>query len=201
MPPDAQRAPTSAEPEITFTRDGRGFRLTLEQIVPRPREAIFPFFADAANLEAITPPHLRFRIITPTPIEMQEGALIDYRLRLYGLPIRWRTLISAWAPPHRFVDEQLRGPYRWWIHEHTFEPHGPNGASTLCRDSVRYGLIGGAIVNRVFVQRDLHKIFGFRARRLTELLPAIDEAADDVAEDDRAAHADSSDRMPQAGGA
>jgi ligand-binding SRPBCC domain-containing protein len=183
MPQDSHTSGSFIEPPITFERDGRGFRLTLEQVIPRPRSSIFPFFADASNLEAITPPHLRFRIVTPTPIDMKEGVLIDYRLRLYGLPIRWRTLISAWDPPHRFVDEQLRGPYRWWIHEHTFEPHGPNGEHTLCRDRVRYGSIGGAIVDRFFLQRDLRKIFGFRARRLAELLPAIDVSASDAAGD------------------
>lgn len=174
-------------PEIAFQRDGRGFRLTLEQVVPRMREDIFPFFADASNLEDITPPHLRFRILTPTPIEMKPGAVIDYQLRLYGVPIRWRTLISAWEPPYRFVDEQIRGPYRWWIHEHVFEPHGTNGEHTLCRDTVRYGVFGGRLMDRAFIQRDLRKIFSYRARRLAELLPATADARDAAETSDSAA--------------
>ena len=95
--------------------------LDTELFLPRPREEVFPFFADAFNLEAITPPFLRFKVTTEAPIEMQVGALIDYKLRLHGIPITWRTRIAAWEPPYRFVDEQLKGPYSLWRHEHTFE--------------------------------------------------------------------------------
>jgi hypothetical protein len=141
-------------------------RFTAEQWLPRPPAELFPFFADAANLERITPPWLAFRILTPGPIEMRPGALIDYRLKVHGVPLRWRTRIAAWEPPHRFVDEQLRGPYRRWVHEHTFvEQDG----GTLCRDDVRYAVLGGALVDRLLVRRDVESIFAYRRRALSEL--------------------------------
>jgi ligand-binding SRPBCC domain-containing protein len=97
--------------------DPRGNRLTTEIRLPTPLVDVFEFFSDAYNLEEITPPWLHFSVQTPAPIEMKRGALIDYRLRLHGIPIHWRTEITAWEPPFRFVDEQLRGPYRYWRHE------------------------------------------------------------------------------------
>ncbi|MGO8837113.1 MAG: SRPBCC family protein [Limisphaerales bacterium] len=131
--------------------------------LPLPPEELFPFFADAANLDALTPPWLHFRIVTPAPIVMREGALIDYRLRVRGLPLRWRTRINVWQPPHRFVDEQIRGPYRQWIHEHTFEPRD---GGTLARDHVRYAVPLDFLVHRRLVRPDVEKIFAFRAREL-----------------------------------
>src|ERR1051325_3396547 len=89
--------------------------------LPRPRDEVFAFFSSPSNLDAITPPWLQFRTITPGPIEMRAGALINHKLRLRGFPMRWRTKIKMWEPPTLFVDEQMRGPYRRWIHEHTFE--------------------------------------------------------------------------------
>ena len=127
--------------------------------LPLPPEELFPFFADATNLEALTPLSLSFKILTPVPIAMREGTLIDYKLRVHGLPLRWRTRINAWQPPHRFVDEQLRGPYRQWIHEHTFEPrHG----GTLARDVVHYAVPFDFLIHEIFVRRDIEKIFAFR---------------------------------------
>lgn len=131
--------------------------------LPLPPEELFPFFADAGNLEAITPGWLNFRVVTPPPIVMEEGALIDYRLRVRGLPLRWRTRINAWEPPRRFVDEQLRGPYRFWIHEHTFEP---KAGGTLVHDHVRYAVRLDWLVHRWLVRPDVERIFAFRERAL-----------------------------------
>jgi ligand-binding SRPBCC domain-containing protein len=131
--------------------------------LPLPPAELFRFFGDAANLDAITPPWLHFQVVTPPPIVMREGALIDYRLRVHGLPLRWRTCISAWQPPHRFVDEQIRGPYRQWIHEHTFEPRD---GGTLARDVVRYAVPLDFLLHRWFVRPDIERIFRFRSEAL-----------------------------------
>ena len=127
--------------------------------LPPPPAELFPVFTDAANLDALTPPWLHFHIVTPPPIEMKAGALIDYRLRVHGLPLRWRTRINVWQPPHRFVDEQLRGPYRQWIHEHTFEARD---GGTLARDHVRYAVPLDFLLHRWFVRPDIERIFKFR---------------------------------------
>ncbi len=131
--------------------------------LPLLPEKVFPFFADAANLETITPPWLNFKVLTPAPVAMEVGALIDYRLRIHGVPVRWRTRISDWQPPHRFVDEQLRGPYRQWIHEHTFEPRD---GGTLCRDVVKYAVPFDFFLHAAFVRPDVERIFAFRAEAL-----------------------------------
>jgi ligand-binding SRPBCC domain-containing protein len=134
--------------------------------VPRPRPEVFAFFADAGNLQELTPPFLGFEILTPRPVEMRPGARIDYRIRLHGLPLRWRTAITAWEPPRRFVDEQLSGPYRLWIHEHTFEE---DGDGTVVLDFVRYAVLFGALTNKLLVERDVRKIFAYREKRLREI--------------------------------
>ena len=128
--------------------------------LPRPRAEVFEFFSNAHNLETITPPFLKFTLSTPAPIEMRAGTLIDYRLRIRGLPVRWRTLISAWEPPFRFVDEQVRGPYRQWIHTHTFTER--DGGTMMC-DSVRYIVPGGVLIDRWIVRPDIERIFAFRS--------------------------------------
>jgi ligand-binding SRPBCC domain-containing protein len=128
-------------------------------------EQVFPFFSDAHNLEKITPPWLKFNVLTPGPIEMRPGAHIKYRLRLRGLPISWESEIMEWNPPHGFVDEQVRGPYRRWHHEHRFEVHD---GGTGVNDRVEYSVWGGSIVNALLVQRDIRKIFEFRRQKLAE---------------------------------
>jgi len=146
--------------------------LEREQLVPRPRREVFAFFADALNLEAITPDSLRFRIETPLPIELAAGARIDYRLSLHGVPIRWRTLIERFEPEREFVDVQLSGPYRRWRHTHTFED-APGG--TLMRDRVEYELpFGplGELVHALWVRREVEGIFDHRRRVIAARLGA-----------------------------
>jgi ligand-binding SRPBCC domain-containing protein len=140
--------------------------LAAEMWLPRPPAEVFPFFADARNLERITPPWLRFSVRTPEPIEMAEGTLIDYRLRLHGLPLAWRSEITAWEPPERFVDEQVRGPYRIWRHEHRLQAHD---GGTIARDRVEYAVPGGALVRALVVRRDLERIFAYRRRALEQV--------------------------------
>lgn len=167
---------------IEFKRSGdrpSETRLEAHIRVGKPIGNVFAFFADPGNLEAITPPWLRFRIRTPPPIEMRAGTLIDYRLRLHCIPMRWRTEISVWEPPFRFVDRQLRGPYDLWEHTHTFTECA---GGTLVSDSVRYRVPGGRLVETLFVERDLRRIFQYRRDRLGELLGAIDEASPEAVE-------------------
>ena len=147
--------------------------LRREQRLPRPPRDVFPFFADAGNLEAITPPWLGFHIVTPQPIAMGAGTLIEYRLRLHGVPVRWLTRIEAWEPGDRFVDAQVRGPYRLWHHTHDFAPDGAGG--TIMRDTVRYALplgVLGAVAHRAFVARDIARIFDHRATRVAAAFTA-----------------------------
>jgi ligand-binding SRPBCC domain-containing protein len=150
------------------------FRLSAELRVPRPLAEVFPFYADAGNLEALTPPWLRFRIVTPGAIELSRGMRIEYRLRVHGVPVRWESEIVQWDPPHRFVDVQRRGPYRLWIHEHTFvEEDGV----TIVRDRVDYAMALGSLVNRLFVARDLRRIFSYRHGELMALMSLRPSAA------------------------
>ena len=142
-----------------------------ELIIDRPRAEVFEFFARASNLERITPAFLRFHVNTPEPIEMRKGTLIDYTLRIHGVPALWRTEIAEWDPPHRFVDRQLKGPYKLWHHTHTFSENGEGG--TLMVDEVRYevplGLLGD-VVHTLFVQKDVVNIFRFRNAEIPRLL-------------------------------
>jgi ligand-binding SRPBCC domain-containing protein len=135
------------------------FEFRDELWLPTPRDEVFDFFSQARNLELITPPWLSFKVLTPEPIEMRRGTLIDYRLGWHGIPLRWRSEIEEWDPPHRFVDTQLRGPYRLWHHQHVFDEVD---GGTRISDHVRYAAPGGALVNRLFVARDVRRIFDYR---------------------------------------
>jgi ligand-binding SRPBCC domain-containing protein len=146
------------------------YHLHREQYIPRPLAEVFPFFADAGNLEAITPPWLNFRILTPQPIKVQAGTLIDYRLALFGVPLAWRTRIEAFDPPQRFIDRQVWGPYKLWHHTHEFrEADG----GTWMTDHVEYKLFLGPIgwaANAVMVRRMLDRIFDYRQQAIQRLL-------------------------------
>jgi ligand-binding SRPBCC domain-containing protein len=140
------------------------FTLRREQLLPGAPDDVFPFFADARNLEAITPPLLKFEVVTPGAIPMRVGTLIQYRLTLRGIGVDWLTSIQEWEPPHRFVDVQVRGPYQLWHHTHEFTG-APGGESTLMRDTVRYAIGFGPLgqfAARAFVHRDVATIFDFR---------------------------------------
>jgi len=139
------------------------YSLKSEFQIPLSKAQIFPFFGDARNLERLTPGWLRFQVLTPGEIEMAVGTRIDYRLTLRGVPIRWQSEITAWNPPEYFVDEQIKGPYRAWVHRHEFEEVR---GITQVRDEVRYDHWGGTWVNRLLVAPDLDKIFRFRRQAL-----------------------------------
>ncbi|HZD49411.1 MAG TPA: SRPBCC family protein [Silvibacterium sp.] len=150
------------------------YRLERSLFIPRPRQEVFTFFADACNLERITPAFLHFHILTPGPVPMKAGTLIDYELRLYGVRFKWRTRIEEFTPMSSFpissfVDTQVTGPYRKWHHRHEFEEVS---GGTEMRDRVQYemplGLIG-ALVRWLFVRRSLDRIFDYRNRAITEI--------------------------------
>ena len=142
------------------------FDFETQQTLDQPISEVFEFFSDAHNLAMITPPWIRFEVLTPAPIQMSPGTLIDYRLRLHGIPIRWQSEITEWNPPHAFADEQRRGPYRYWRHTHTFD-ETENGV--LIGDSVEYAIWGGGLVNKLLVRRDIEKIFAYRTMQLDEI--------------------------------
>ena len=144
--------------------------LRSEVVLPVPLDAAFAFFADAWNLERITPRWLNFRIRTARPIEMREGTLLDYRIRLHGLPIPWRTRIDVWQPGVRFVDRQVVGPYRWWRHEHGFEAVD---GGTRVLDHVEY-LPRAAWLSRAWVRRDVERIFAYRREALVRELSGLE---------------------------
>lgn len=141
-----------------------------KQIIERPCEKVFDFFANAGNLERITPPELNFNIITPQPIDMREGTLIDYQLKLRGFPVKWKTVISMWNPPHEFVDEALKSPYKQWIHRHTFKEIEAN--KTLIEDEVKYRLPFEPLGDLAYflVKKELDYIFDFRQKTVEKIL-------------------------------
>jgi ligand-binding SRPBCC domain-containing protein len=153
-------------------------RLRFCQVVPRDRDRVFPFFEKAENLALITPSWLGFRVLTPTPVRMGEGTMIDYRIRLFGLPVRWRSLISRYEPPLAFVDEQLIGPYGRWRHLHRFEAV-PDGTRLI--DEVDYQLppwlpqAAAELIDRFQVRPQVEEIFAYRREVFTDMFGATPE--------------------------
>lgn len=143
--------------------------LKSETVINKPLTEVFEFFSKAENLNAITPPELQFKIITPTPIHMAKGTLIKYRIKLFGIPFFWKTLISEWNPPHKFVDEQLGGPYSQWHHQHIFEE---KDGKTYMTDIVTYkskGWILAPFLHWLFVDKRVAEIFEYREKKLEAL--------------------------------
>ena len=147
---------------------------TAELWLPHPPEVLFRYLTDVRNLDRVTPPWLRVRILTEGPIQMASGTRIDYRLRLHGLPFRWQTEIALWEPPTRFVERQGRGPYRSWDLQHEFVLLD---GGTLIRDEMRYEVAGGLLVDRLIVRPNIKGIFAFRAQHLREIFRPTDVLA------------------------
>ena len=141
------------------------YALQREQWIPKPPEEVFPFFASTGNLESLTPDWLHFHVISESKA-IERGTKIDYKLRIHGIPVRWQSEITVWAPPDRFIDRQTKGPYSLWIHEHTFEEQD-NG--TLVGDTVEYAVPGGTLVQKFLVAPDLERIFDYRHKVLAAL--------------------------------
>lgn len=142
------------------------FLFESQRTLERPITEVFEFFSNAHNLAMITPPSMHLEILTPAPIEMFAGTLIDYRFKLYGIPVRWQTEITEWNPPYEFADEQRRGPYRLWRHTHTFDE---TAEGVIVGDSVEYAVWGDGLTNKLFVRPDIEKIFAYRSKQLNEI--------------------------------
>jgi ligand-binding SRPBCC domain-containing protein len=153
------------------------YRMQLEQWVAKPLDRVFPFFSQPENLALITPPDLGFRLLTPQPVNMEKGRVIDYTIRVLGLPTRWRTLITRYEPPLCFVDEQINGPYSFWHHLHRFERRHDG---TLLLDELSYALpvvlMGPAreLVHTLYVRPALERIFGYRRRMFADLFGGVE---------------------------
>jgi hypothetical protein len=155
---------------IAPSPDRRGhWKIISSMWVPYDLNRVFDFFANAENLERLTPPWLRFQIKGDVSTAMSEGTLIDYKLRVHGVPISWRSKITKWQPPYCFQDEQVIGPYQTWEHVHLFEESG-NGTHII--DKVTYRPTGGALVNWLLVKRDLNRIFRYRQEQLADVFPS-----------------------------
>ncbi len=156
-------------PSIHFHQHPAGsFHLQAHQEVLATPETVFDFFSRPENLQRLTPGHLHFHILTPGPLVMADGLLLDYKLRLHGIPLRWRSRIEHWNPPLSFVDRQLRGPYLEWIHLHSFHP---TGKGTRIEDHIRYRVPGGRLAEMLFVRPSLRRIFAHRLRILSHIFP------------------------------
>lgn len=158
---------TPHERAVAIERVAGGFRLSSELRLDMGIDDVFAFFSDPHNLALITPDWLRPQVTTGHSIDMAEGARIDYRFRVRGVPAVWRSEITAFEPPYRFVDEQRFGPFLRWRHEHTFEP---SGSGTIALDDIDYRVPGGRVIHGLFVERELRRLFEHRHRRLTEIL-------------------------------
>lgn len=164
-------ATTPAGDPATIVRAPGGFVLTCSQWLPQPPATIFPFFADAQNLERITPPFLKFRVVSMSTADIRLGTLIHYTLRLHGIPLPWTSRIDAWNPPYEFVDFQVRGPYRRWHHTHRFTAE--NGG-TRVDDRVEFGLPVALLHHTpvaAMIHRDVRRIFAYRQETLARLFP------------------------------
>jgi ligand-binding SRPBCC domain-containing protein len=142
------------------------FRLQTQLWLPQPRDKIFAFFADPRNLDRLTPAWLKFHTETLDTSKISRGAMLNYRLRIHGIPIRWQSEISAWDPPDGFIDRQVKGPYALWIHQHTF---AESSGGTMVGDDVEYAVPGGALVQKFLVAHDLARIFAYRHCVLEEI--------------------------------
>ncbi len=162
-------------PNVEFSRDGQDYVLKTSVVLPRSIDRVFPFFAAAENLARITPPELGFNIKTADPVTMRLGALIDYTIKVWGIPLGWRTEITEWKPPYEFEDTQVRGPYTKWVHRHSFMPVG---VETLMADEVRYRLPFGVLgrMAHFIVQRQLRRIFTYREQVIRQVLSSEDLA-------------------------
>ena len=143
--------------------------LKKESFINKSPDEVFAFFSRPENLEKVTPKHLQFKILTSLPVEIHAGSIIDYQIKIYGIPFSWRTEIAVWEPTHRFVDIQVKGPYRVWIHEHRFEKYG---TGTRMLDTLEYVVPGGwfaPLIHRLFVKKDLESIFNYRERKFDKI--------------------------------
>lgn len=157
----------TAGADLEFSNNGSFTRLTAAVSLHRPLDEVFAFFSNCHNLQRLTPDSLRFQVLTPEAEKMRVGLLIDYRLSLHGIPFQWQSEITVWEPPFRFVDEQRKGPYRDWIHEHRFEEHD---GGTRVTDTVDYRVPGGSVVERLIVRGQVRDIFNYRTERLQAAL-------------------------------
>ena len=146
------------------------FVLERSLVVPRSRDELFSFFATAENLNLITPPWLNFQFVTPLPIQMHSGTKLVYKIQLHMIPMKWASEITTWDPPNAFCDVQTSGPYRKWVHLHTFEDHSEG---TTMKDRVTYQVLGGRLVNWAFVSRELKRIFDYRRAKILDLFPSV----------------------------
>lgn len=166
---DARNAAIRCQVPRSAADPMKEFLLERKLVVPAGIHGVFRFFADPRNLGEITPPWLHFRIVACSTPAIGQGTVIDYKLRVRGVPLRWRSVIRDWEPPFRFVDEQLIGPYRRWVHQHDFTDLA---GQTGVEDLVRYSVFGGSLVERFLVRPDVERIFEYRAQRLKALLVA-----------------------------